>query len=89
VWETALRLDPLSKPAIRNYVMNLILTNRLDDAERELEKIAAIYPAEYADLNGELASIHWKCADFVLGILNSLYEQHLPVLSAECLTSEE
>ena len=50
--ETGLRLDPLSKVAINNYVMGLIDTNRLDEAGQELEKIASIYPVTYADAKG-------------------------------------
>jgi tetratricopeptide (TPR) repeat protein len=69
--EKALRLDPLSKPAIHSYVMGLISRDRLDEANRELVKIASIYPAEYADLSGELAGIHWKWANFTLGSLDA------------------
>jgi len=70
--KTALRIDPLSKPAIGNYVRSLIWRNRLNDAARELEKIASIYPAMYAALRGELTSVGGKWANLVLGRLDAL-----------------
>lgn len=70
--EAALRLDPLSKPAINNYVIGLISRNRLDDADRELEKIASIYPSLYAGARGELTSVGGKWANALLGSLDAL-----------------
>ena len=70
--ETALRLDPLSIPAISNYVFELSVRNRLDDADRELEKIASIYPAKYASVRGDLTYVGGKWANAVLGGLDAL-----------------
>ena len=50
--EATLRLDPLSIPAIFTYTQSLINRNLLDEADREIEKIASIYPAVYARLTG-------------------------------------
>ena len=42
--ETALRLNPLSIPANFNNIMSLINRNRLDEADRKIEKLASIHP---------------------------------------------
>jgi len=70
--ESALRLDPLSTVAIRNYVISLIRQNRLDDARRELEKLASIAPAEYANDRGVLTAVGGKWANLMLGNLDAL-----------------
>jgi len=70
--ETAFRLDPLSKVVISDYVSSLIIRNRLDEADRELEKIASIHPAEYAHWKGVLAADGGRWANRVLGSLDSL-----------------
>ena len=70
--ETALRLDPLSKPAISNYVGSLRQRNRLDDAARELERFTSIAPVEYAYLRGQLTSVHGKWANMALGCLDAV-----------------
>jgi TolB-like protein/Tfp pilus assembly protein PilF len=70
--ETTLRLDPLSIPAIANYVAGLMTRNRLAEADRELEKLASVHPATYADLRGERTSLGGKWANVVLGGLNVL-----------------
>jgi hypothetical protein len=58
--------------AIGNYVTGLIERNRLNEAGRELEKIASIYPDTYADYKGELAAVGGKWANEVLGSLEAL-----------------
>jgi tetratricopeptide (TPR) repeat protein len=69
---TTRRIDPLSRPAI-NYHNNLLISrNRLDEADRELEKIASIYPAIYADAKGQLAGVGGKWANMVLGSMDAL-----------------
>ena len=70
--ETTLRFDPLAKPAYIYYTNLLTLRNRLDEAYRELEKIALIYPGIYAGAKGELAGVGGKWANIVLGNLEAL-----------------
>jgi tetratricopeptide (TPR) repeat protein len=53
-------------------VYGLVERNRLDDADRELEKIASLYPAMYASKRGELASVGGKRTEFILGKLEEL-----------------
>ncbi len=72
MWETALRLDPLSIPAIATYVEGLINRNRLAEADRELEKLASVHPAIYASLRGQLTSLGGKWANAVLAGLDAL-----------------
>ena len=70
--EMALRLDPLSIPAIFNYVGALIERNRLDEANREQEKLASIAPRFYASAKGLRTSLGGKWADAVLAELDGL-----------------
>ncbi len=70
--ETALRLNPLSNVAIINYVDQLILRDRLEEAGRELENMASIDPFFYALGKGTLMAIGGKWANLVLGYLDAL-----------------
>ena len=70
--ESALRLDPLSIIAISNYVISLIRQNRLDNAGRELEKLASIAPEWYALMRGELTGVSGNWSSVVLGNLDAL-----------------
>jgi tetratricopeptide (TPR) repeat protein len=70
--ETALRLDPLSMPAIYNYTSRLIDRNRLAEADREMEKLVSFAPVSYANLRGIRTSFDGKWANAVLGNLNAL-----------------
>jgi tetratricopeptide (TPR) repeat protein len=70
-YEATLRLNPLSIVAINLYTQSLWYRNLLDKAEQELEKIASIYPAKYAQLRGELTSVGGNWANWVLGNLDS------------------
>jgi tetratricopeptide (TPR) repeat protein len=70
--ETALRLNPLSIPAGYNYIQLLINRNRLDAADRELEKLASIAPAAYANVRGFRTSVGGKWANRVLAGLDAL-----------------
>ncbi len=70
--ETALRLDPLSKVASNNYVVTLIYRDRLEEANRELENMASIYPDWYSMVRGELMSVGGKWANLALGSLDGL-----------------
>ena len=71
VYETVLSLDPLSIRAA-SYVFGLIARNRLDEADREMEKLAAIGPVGYARLWGYRTSLGGKWANAVLGTLDVL-----------------
>jgi TolB-like protein/DNA-binding winged helix-turn-helix (wHTH) protein/Tfp pilus assembly protein PilF len=68
--ETALRLDPLSLPAMQSYVQGLISRNRLAEAERELEKLASTHPVFYALMRGVLTSLGGKWANAALANLD-------------------
>jgi TolB-like protein len=70
--EKALRLDPLSIPTRGNYIRHLIDRDRLDEADREIEKLAAISPRSAAGLRGQLMSLGGKWANIVLGGLDYL-----------------
>ena len=70
--EMTLRLNPLSIPTIFNIVGGLMERNRLDEADRELDKLASIAPSIYASLRGRLSSLGGKWANAVLGSLDGL-----------------
>ena len=70
--ETALRLNPLSMPASYNYIQQLINRNRLDEADRELEKLASVAPGAYASARGFRTSVGGKWANRVLAGLDAL-----------------
>jgi tetratricopeptide (TPR) repeat protein len=67
-----MRLDPLSISTVRYYVQALIERNRLAEADRELEKIASIFPHVYAYRRGSLMSRGGNMANAVLGSLEAL-----------------
>lgn len=73
--EKAVRLDPLSWPGRVNYVITLMDTNRLTEADRELEKLATPAPAEYAAHRGLWLSQGGHWAGFALGLLDALQIQ--------------
>jgi TolB-like protein len=68
--ETALRLNPLSMPGNFNYIMSLINRNRLDEADRKIEKLAAIYPSLSGVARSYRTSVGGKWANFILGVLD-------------------
>jgi TolB-like protein/Tfp pilus assembly protein PilF len=70
--ETAVRLDPLSISTRYNYIAHLINRSRFAEADRELEKLAAIAPDWYARLYAIRMSLGGKWATAVLGSLDSL-----------------
>jgi len=70
--ERAVQLDPLSWPARVNYFVTLISTDRLTEADRELEKLATLAPAEYAAHRGIRLSQGGHWANFALGLLDAL-----------------
>jgi TolB-like protein len=69
---TAMRLDPLSIPTIVFFLQALIERNRLEEADRELEKIASKYPHIYAYRRGSRTSRGGNIANAVLGSLEAL-----------------
>ena len=69
--ETAMRLNPLSLPTIGNYIGALTVRNRLDEADRELEKLAAIAPAFHASVRGFRMSLGGKWANMFFGWLDA------------------
>jgi TolB-like protein len=69
---TAVRLDPLSRPATWNYILELIATNQLAMAERQIEKLASIDPLVYAIARGLLTSLGGNWANAVLVNLGTL-----------------
>ena len=71
-YEKALRLDPLSIPAIGNYMRLLIWQNRFEEADRELKKLASIAPAMHANMRGQMTSVGGQWANAVLGDLDAL-----------------
>ena len=70
--EKAAQLDPLSISAKVNFVIALIKTGRLTEADRELEKLASLAPAEYAAHRGMRLALGGNWADFALGLLDAL-----------------
>jgi TolB-like protein/Tfp pilus assembly protein PilF len=70
--ESALRLDPISIAAILNYAEALTERNLLEDADRELERLAFIHPVLYAERRGELLGAGGNWANLVLGCLDAL-----------------
>ena len=71
-YEMALRLDPLSIPTIENHLLALIERDRLDEADRELQKLASIAPGHYALHRGALTSQDGKWANAILAQLDAL-----------------
>lgn len=72
VREQALRYDPLSRPAIINYLGMLLSSDRYDEASRELEKIATVYPDIYAIWKGNISSQKGLWAARALGLLSAM-----------------
>ena len=68
--ETAVRLDPLSIPTRQNYITQLILRNRLEEADREIEKFASIAPSRAATLQNWRTSLGGEWANELLGDLD-------------------
>ena len=70
--ETALQLDPLSIQGSHFYILALMERNRLDEADRELEKLASIAPGFYANMRGLRTSVGGKWTNAILGNLDAL-----------------
>jgi TolB-like protein/Tfp pilus assembly protein PilF len=68
--ETAVRLDPLSIPTRQNYIRQLIFRNRLEEADREIEKYASIAPSRAATLQNWRTSLGGEWANEIMGDLD-------------------
>lgn len=71
-YETAIRLDPLSIPAIINYIRQLVSRSQLDKAERELAKLAYLGPGTHARIQGGLKGVGGRYSQRALSILDAL-----------------
>jgi TolB-like protein len=67
--ETALRLDPLSRPGNWAYISSLIERNRLAEADRQIEEFASIAPGAATLLRGIRLSIGGNWASYILAHL--------------------
>ncbi|MEE8261363.1 MAG: hypothetical protein V3R83_02690 [Gammaproteobacteria bacterium] len=72
ILKKAVRLNPLSIPALYNYTGALIARNRLDEANLVMEKLASISPIAYASSRGGLTSLGGKSANALLAELDAL-----------------
>lgn len=70
--ETAARLDPLSRPANWDYIHTLIRRDRLDEADRQIEKYALIDPLGAIILRGYRDSIDGHWSNRILAVLEAL-----------------
>jgi tetratricopeptide (TPR) repeat protein len=73
MWEKAARLDPLSITIIAVYTHLLINSNRLAEADRELEKLESIAPPGwYTSMRGTRMSVGGKWSNTVMANLDVL-----------------
>jgi len=86
--QAALRLDPLSLPALANYRVALIARNRLDEADRQMEKLTSIGPYIRANKQGAWVSLGGKWANAVIADLDGLRIDPEVVMSRNYLTWE-
>lgn len=70
--EKSIRLDPLSLPANNNYIIGLIMRNRVREAEREMDKLLTISPPCHANKEGVQTSLNGGWANTVLAGLKTL-----------------
>jgi TolB-like protein len=68
----AMLLDPISIPTIVFYLQALIERNRDEDAKRELDKIARLYPHIHAYRQGSLQSKNGEISKAIMGSLEAL-----------------
>ena len=69
--ETALRLDPLSRPGNWAFIMRLIERNRLVEADQQIAKFESIAPKAAMILRGIRSSIDGKWANYILAHLQA------------------
>ena len=70
--EMALHLDPLSRVGVYNFVLKLLNRRRLDEAAREIDKLAVFAPAWAASLRGDLTSVNGNWSNAILWKLEAL-----------------
>lgn len=70
--ETAARLDPLSRPANWGYIHLLIRRDRLDEADRQMEKYASIDRWGAVILRGYRTSIEGNWSNRILAVLEAV-----------------
>ena len=70
--KTALRLDPLSIETTHGHIIALVDRNRLDEADRELKKLASIAPWHFASMRGTRTGRGGKWANSPLSGLDGL-----------------
>jgi TolB-like protein/Flp pilus assembly protein TadD len=70
--EKSVQLDPLSIPALVNYVGALFYRDRLTEVDRELEKLASLAPNYYALFRANWMSEEGNWADGALALLEAL-----------------
>jgi tetratricopeptide (TPR) repeat protein len=70
--EMALRLDPLSIPAMTNHIRILLERNRFADAERELKKLDSVHPGRFAWIRNTLILPDAEAAQRALAILDEM-----------------
>jgi len=75
--QRAAQLDPLSGPAQNNLFADLLAQNRLDDAARQLDKMASLYPNERLWWQAQLRSAGGNWADGALAYLEDMAADNL------------
>jgi len=70
--ETAVRVDPALRPSNWNYIVGLIRRNRLDEADRQIEKYASFNPLDYATLRSLRKSLGGNWTDFLIARMDYL-----------------
>jgi tetratricopeptide (TPR) repeat protein len=83
--EMALRLDPLSI-ANWNYLLALIIRDRMDDVDRHLEKFIAFFPSFEPTLRGLRSSLGGKWTDYVIGRMDDLQKNPTDVVTRRRLS---
>ena len=70
--EKAVNLDPLSRSANSDYIFTLIFSNRLVEADQQIERFASIDPADAMILRGFRSSIGGNWAHLILAYLEAV-----------------
>jgi Tfp pilus assembly protein PilF len=69
--ETAVRLDPISPLSNNAYVSALLTQNRLEEADRQIEKYAMIDPRFAIALRGRRSALGGNWANYILAYLEA------------------
>jgi TolB-like protein/Tfp pilus assembly protein PilF len=70
--QEAVRQDPVSIPAINNYIELLVQRGYFDEAERQLSRLSALHPGLAAAQEGRRRSIGGNWSEFSLGLLEAM-----------------